>query len=84
MGVLAIEMETSVLYPFAEATKNQVVCFAHVTNQMASIEGDFEKGAAQGNIDALLVIGATARRWLAYNEQDKEQPCMYRLGGNTR
>lgn len=38
-----------------------VVCFAHVTNQMATIEGDFEKGEADGTRDALRVIAATAR-----------------------
>ena len=69
-GVLAVEMEASALYAFAEATENPVVCFAHVTNQMASIEGDFEKGAANGSADALRVIGATAERWLAWNEHD--------------
>jgi uridine phosphorylase len=69
-GVLAVEMEASALYAFAEATESPVVCFAHVTNQMASIEGDFEKGAANGSADALRVIGATAERWSAWNEQD--------------
>ncbi len=64
-GILAVEMEAAALYAFAEATGNPVVCFAHVTNQMASIEGDFEKGEASGSVDALRVIGATSRRWLA-------------------
>ena len=71
-GVLAVEMEASALYAFAEATENPVVCFAHVTNQMASIEGDFDKGAANGSADALRVIGATAERWLAWNEDGAE------------
>jgi uridine phosphorylase len=71
-GVLAVEMEASALYAFAEATETPVVCFAHVTNQMASIEGDFEKGAANGSADALRVIGAAAERWLAWNEHDVE------------
>ncbi|CAN5180303.1 hypothetical protein BH24ACT19_BH24ACT19_06010 [soil metagenome] len=66
-GILAVEMEAAALYAFAEATGNPVVCFAHVTNQMASIEGDFEKGAANGSADALRMIGATAERWLARN-----------------
>ncbi|CAN5904901.1 hypothetical protein BH23ACT11_BH23ACT11_03990 [soil metagenome] len=64
-GVLAVEMEAAALYAFAEATKNPVVCFAHVTNQMASIEGDFEKGVDNGSADALRVIETTAQRWLA-------------------
>ena len=63
-GILAVEMEAAALYAFAEATENPVVCFAHVTNQMASIEGDFEKGVDNGSKDALQVIGTTAQRWL--------------------
>ncbi len=67
-GILTVEMEAAALYAFAEATKNPVVCFAHVTNQMASIEGDFEKGAARGSADALQVLGTTAGRWLERDE----------------
>jgi hypothetical protein len=40
-----------------------VLCFAHVTNQMALIEGDFEKGEADGTVDALAVVGAAAKVW---------------------
>jgi hypothetical protein len=32
---------------------------------MALIEGDFEKGEAHGAIDALAVVKAAARAWLA-------------------
>jgi len=67
-GILTVEMEAAALYAFAEATKNPVVCFAHVTNQMASIEGDFEKGTARGSADALQVLGTTAGRWLECDE----------------
>ncbi len=63
-GILAVEMEAAALYAFAAATGNPLVCFAHVTNQMASVEGDFEKGAASGSTDALRVILAAARSWL--------------------
>jgi hypothetical protein len=42
-----------------------VICFAHVTNQMATVEGDFEKGAANGAHDAIDLIAATARAWTA-------------------
>ena len=41
-----------------------VFCFAHVTNQMARIDGDFEKGEADGAIDALRVITEAARACL--------------------
>ena len=62
-GLLAVEMEAAALYAFAAARGKPVVCFAHVTNQMARIEGDFEKGEADGSVDALAVICATAAAW---------------------
>jgi uridine phosphorylase len=62
-GLMAVEMEAAALYAFAAARDRPVICFAHVTNQMASIEGDFEKGEADGSVDALAVIAATARAW---------------------
>lgn len=64
-GMLAVEMEAAALYAFAVARSKEVICFAHVTNQMARIEGDFEKGEADGTIDALRVIRAAAEGWLA-------------------
>lgn len=64
-GILAVEMEAAALYAFAQARQRAVVCFAHVTNQMAQIDGDFEKGEAGGSLDALQVICATARRLMA-------------------
>jgi uridine phosphorylase len=60
-GLLAVEMEAAALYAFAAARGKAVLCFAHVTNQMALIEGDFEKGEADGTLDALAVIVAAAR-----------------------
>lgn len=63
-GLLAVEMEAAALYAFAQARRRPVVCFAHVTNQMGSIEGDFEKGEAAGAVDALAVLLATARACL--------------------
>ena len=59
-GALAVEMEAAALYAFARARGKPVLCFAHVTNQMARIEGDFEKGEADGARDALMVIAAAA------------------------
>jgi uridine phosphorylase len=61
-GVLAVEMEAAALYAFAQARSKAVLCFAHVTNQMGQIEGDFEKGEADGTLDALAVIAAAAHR----------------------
>jgi uridine phosphorylase len=62
-GLLAVEMEAAALYALAEARGMPVICFAHVTNQMASIHGDFEKGEGDGSLDALAVIAAAARAW---------------------
>ncbi len=63
-GLLAIEMETAALYALAEAKEYPIVCFAHITNQMAQQEGDFEKGVANGSLTALSVIWQTARSCL--------------------
>ena len=73
-GVLAVEMEAAALYAFAEARGKPVVCFAHVTNQMALIEGDFEKGEADGSVDALAVVVAAARAWGDRNEGPRLGP----------
>jgi uridine phosphorylase len=64
-GILAVEMEASALYAFAQACQKAVVCFAHVTNQMGNIEGDFEKGKASGSRDALELIATTTKAWLS-------------------
>jgi uridine phosphorylase len=62
-GILAVEMEAAALYALAQARQFQIICFAHVTNQMGQTEGDFEKGEASGCQTALSVIGQTARCW---------------------
>lgn len=64
-GILAVEMEAAALYACAQARNQPVVCFAHVTNQLAKVEGDFEKGADNGSRDALALAARTARLWLA-------------------
>lgn len=63
LGLHAVEMEAAALYAFAQAKQKTVVCFAHVTNQMASIQGDFEKGAGNGSIDALALLTAVGHAW---------------------
>lgn len=65
--LLAVEMEAAALYAFAEARGKAVVCFAHVTNQMAQTVGDFEKGEADGSVDALEVIAAAAAAWTRHS-----------------
>jgi len=60
--VLAVEMEAAALYAFAEARQVPVICLAHVTNRMAQVEGDFEKGDADGSKDALCALRAVRSR----------------------
>jgi uridine phosphorylase len=67
-GILAVEMEAAALYAFAQVRHKAVICFAHVTNQMGNIQGDFEKGEANGSRDALELIAATAKAWLSHND----------------
>jgi len=62
-NILAVEMEAAGLYAFAKARCKPVLCFAHVTNQMALIEGDFEKGEADGSSASLAVIAIAACAW---------------------
>jgi len=57
-GILAVEMEAAALYAFARATNKNVLCLAYVTNTMAVAERDFEKGEADGTVDALRVLEA--------------------------
>jgi uridine phosphorylase len=59
-GLLAVEMEAAALYAFAAAWERPVICFAHVTNQMAQVEGDFEKGPANGADLSLALVAAVA------------------------
>jgi len=75
-NILAVEMEAAGLYAFARARGNQVLCFAHVTNQMAVSEGDFEKGEADGSIASISVIAAAACAWrrLAKRNQELADP----------
>ncbi len=59
-GITAVEMEAAGLYAFATARDRPVVCFAHVTNQMAQVAGDFEKGPANGVDLTLALVVAVA------------------------
>ena len=65
-GILAVEMEAAALYALAEAQQHDIICFAHVTNQMAQEGEDFEKGPDQGSQAALQVIGWMAHTWLQW------------------
>jgi uridine phosphorylase len=61
-NLMAVEMEAAALYAFAQVRQKSVLCFAHVTNQMGRIDGDFEKGEADGSHDALQLIAIAADR----------------------
>lgn len=61
--LLAVEMEASALYAFAEARDKNVICFAHVTNRMAMVENDFEKGENAGNTAMVHLLTIIAREW---------------------
>ncbi len=62
-GILTVEMEAAALYALSEARHYNIICFAHVTNSMGQMEGDFEKGEAYGSRAALHVIEQTAHLW---------------------
>ncbi len=65
-GILAVEMEAAALYALASARQYEIVCFAHVTNQMGQTEGDFEKGQAQGSLTALKILSQAAAAWKGF------------------
>jgi len=61
-NLMAVEMEAAALYAFAKVRQKPVLCFAHVTNHMGHIDGDFEKGEADGTRDALDLVAIAADR----------------------
>ena len=67
VGILAVEMEAAALYAFSQKKDKPVICFAHVTNQMGSIEGDFEKGFDNGSGNCLQLIHIAAKTWMSRN-----------------
>ncbi len=60
-GVLTVEMEAAALYAFGRARGRDVVCLAHITNQLGCIENDFEKGENNGACSSLDLVMAIAR-----------------------
>lgn len=49
-------MEASALYAFAEKLQKDVICFAHLINNIAQDEGDFEKGEEFGSLETIELI----------------------------
>ncbi len=62
-GIHAVEMEAAALYAYATAQRRDIVCVAHVTNNMATGGDDFEKGTENGTYRILAVADAVARAW---------------------
>lgn len=60
LGAIAVEMEAAGLYAFSAATGAPVLCLAQITNQMARVEGDFEKGLESGAVEALRILTTVA------------------------
>lgn len=71
-GVLAVEMEAAALYAFAKARGVDVLCLAHVSNQLGQIEGDFEKGHGNGAVASLRLLSALAEDFLRSNHRDAD------------
>jgi hypothetical protein len=61
-NLMAVEMEATAPYAFAQIRQRPVLCFAHVTNQMGRIDGDFENGEADVSHDALQLIAIAGDR----------------------
>ncbi len=72
-GLLAVEMEASALYAFAQAANKDIMCFAHITNQMATKENDFEKGHNNGNT-AMIDLIQTVFSLQEQKNSDKQIP----------
>jgi purine-nucleoside phosphorylase len=59
-GILAVEMEAAALYAFGAACRRAVICLAHVSNRLGCVEGDFEKGHANGACSSIELVTAIA------------------------
>lgn len=60
-GITCVEMEAAALYAFAQAKNKSVLCFAHLTNTMAQVEGDFEKGEHMGSLHTIELLKKTIK-----------------------
>lgn len=69
-NLLAVDMEAAALYAFARASGNSIVCFAYVTNQMGTIESDFEKGLENGNAALMGLVSRVVREWRSLDIQN--------------
>jgi uridine phosphorylase len=58
-GIVSVEMEAAALLALGSTLGKPTVCFAHITNAMATREDDFEKGG-DAELEESLSICATA------------------------
>ena len=70
-NVHVVEMEAAALYAFATAKNKKVICFAHITNSMAQIEVDFEKGLENGSISSLEIVYRAAKDLLRPGSENR-------------
>lgn len=59
VGIAAVEMEAAALYALAQAKGYAIICFAHITNTMATAGDDFEKGPDQGSHAMIQLLSET-------------------------
>ncbi len=64
-GAVTVEMEAAALYAFSRAKRRPVLCLAHVTNRLARVENDFEKGLEEGAHASLDLVKAFVDAWFA-------------------
>ncbi|GAB4364607.1 MAG: hypothetical protein Kow00128_06430 [Deltaproteobacteria bacterium] len=65
-GIVSVEMEAAALLALGTALDKPIVCFAHVTNAMATRGDDFEKGGDPGLETALSVCAHALEAALAH------------------
>ena len=66
-GIISVEMEAAALLAMGAALNKPVICFAHITNSMATREDDFEKGGDDGHETALKVCAMALSALLEHN-----------------
>lgn len=67
-GIISVEMEAAALLAMGTALGKPVVCFAHITNSMATREDDFDKGGDEGQETALKVCALALSALLRGND----------------
>jgi uridine phosphorylase len=66
-GIISVEMEAAALLAMGTALNKPVICFAHITNSMATRDDDFEKGGDNGHETALRVCALALSALLEHN-----------------